>query len=274
LKENVTEEMISALVDGRLSSDEARRVKEAILADPVKRQFYEQISRLNKAFEISHERFQQSESVEHLAARLRIRSEQLYGGSAKKSYRPYMNIAAALLIGVSAGVLTTQQVNRLEIEALTEELAVRTVIEAETVDLSSGVLVDRMMNNVVGSSPAGNEIREFDIDLLNKKGLELLGQKFSLRPDRTALTQALKASRVEFAMDRSEFLAGERLKFDKAINLLETTGLEDLERVIELLSESFAGGHAGSGFVLAHLLSPNEAEMIYRKLILRQAGDP
>ena len=74
-------------------------------------------------------------------------------------------------------------------------------------------------------------------------------------------------------MDRSELLDGERVKFDKAVNLLETTGLEDLKMVMELLSEAFAAGHAASGFVLAHLLSPNEAELIYRELILRQAGE-
>lgn len=273
MKPNVTEEMISALVDGQLSADEAGLVKEAILADPVKRQFYDQIYKLNKAFELSHEQLQQSQSVERIATQLRISAEQLYGGSAKKTYHPYMNIAAALLIGVSAGVLTTQLVNKSEIEALNEELAIRPAIEAEFGGLYSEPLIDRMMENAGGSSSDRNEIKDFDIDQLNKKGLELLGQQFDLRPDQSAITRALKASKVKFAMDRSELLDEERVKFDKAVNLLETTGLEDLKMVMELLSEAFAAGHAASGFVLAHLLSPNEAELIYRELILRQAGE-
>ena len=49
-------------------------------------------------------------------------------------------------------MFTTQQVNRLEIEALTEELAVRPVIEAAPDDLS-GVLEYRMMDKVVAPSP-------------------------------------------------------------------------------------------------------------------------
>ena len=166
-------------------------------------------------------------------------------------------------------MLTTQQVNRLEIEALTEELAVRPVIEAAPDDLSSGVLEYRMMDKVVAPSPGGTEIREIDIDQLNKKGLELLGQQVDLRPDESTVIAALSASRVEFTTDGSDLLESERAKFDKALNLLETRGLEELETTIELLTEAFAGGHNGSGFVLAHLLSPNQGELIYRELILR-----
>lgn len=274
MKPNVTEEMISALVDGQLSTDEAGLVKEAILADPVKRQFYDQIYKLNKAFELSHEQLQQSQSVERIATQLRISAEQLYGGSAKKTYHPYMNIAAALLIGVSAGVLTTQLVNKSEIEALNEELAIHQAIEVEFADVYSEPLVNRMMESAGGSSSDPNDIRDFDIDQLNEKGLELLGQQFGLRPDQSAITRALKASKVKFAMDRSELLDEERVKFDEAVNLLETTGLEDLKMVIELLTEAFGAGHAGSGFVLAHLLPPNEAESIYRELVLMQAREP
>ena len=77
MKESVTEEMISALVDGELSPDEARHVKEAVLADPASRQLYEKVTKLNKVFELSHERIQQSESVERLAVRPSDEVEQL-----------------------------------------------------------------------------------------------------------------------------------------------------------------------------------------------------
>ena len=268
MKQKVTDEMISALVDGELDASLVRDVKSALLENPEQRKLYEELRGLNGLINKGLEELGSDEFALDLSSKLRARAELLQKENSKQSFRPYLNLAAALVVGVSAGALTSYKVGIDEREALGLKVA---LLEKRLGDKSVRYNLDQAMGAVSSKDDERNQlIEKIEESLPLQNGADqLLGERLVFSIKIEALKKGLEASKRDIKIDDKPSLADQRRSFDRAIELLEEVDITLLDQVLPLLREAYEGGHSGAGFVLLELVPPAEAIEIYRVLLGR-----
>jgi len=267
MKQKVTDEMISALVDGELDASLVRDVKSALLESPEQRKFYEELRGLNNLFDRGLEELGSDEFAQDLSNRLRARERQHYRENNKQSLKPYLNLAAALVVGVSAGVLTVHNIGIDDREAQDLKIA---LLEQRLGDEVVIKPFEEKMEIVAGKKGETLTFENFDRkDLLKNSENNLLGKELVFSVKTKALNNALEASKRVIVSDNIPALANQKKSYNRAIELLRDRGIDSLDEVIPMLRDAYDGGHSGAGFVLLELVPPIEAIDIYKVLLKR-----
>lgn len=266
MKQQITDEMISALIDGELDSSKMNEVKSALLENPDQRTLYEELRGLNNLIDRGLEELGSDEFAQDLSNRLHAREQQLYRENNKQSLKPYLNLAAALVVGVSAGALTVHNIGIDDREAQDLKIA---LLEQRLGDQVVIKPLEEEMEIVAGKK---REILTFENsgrNLLKNSEDNLLGKELVFSLKVKALDNALEASERVIESDDTSALASQKKSFNRAIELLRERGIDSLDEVMPMLRDAYEGGHSGAGFVLLELVPPAEAIAIYKVLINR-----
>ena len=267
MKQQITDEMISALIDGELDSSKMSEVKSALLENSDQRKLYEELRGLNNLIDRGLEELGSDEFAQDLSNRLRAREQQLYRENNKQSLKPYLNLAAALVVGVSAGALTVHNIGiddreaqDLKIALLEQRLGYQVAIKP----------LEEKMEIVAGKKEETLKFENLDRqDFLKNSEDNLLGKELVFSLKIKALNNALEASKRVIESDDIPALANQKKSFNRAIELLRDRGIDSLDEVMPMLRDAYDGGHSGAGFVLLELVPPIEAIDIYKVLLKR-----
>jgi hypothetical protein len=267
MKQQVTDEMISALVDGELDSSKVSEVKSALLENPDQRRLYEELRGLNNLIGQGLEELSSDEFAQDLSNKLRAREKQLHRENNKQSFKPYLNLAAALVVGVSAGALTVHNIGVDDREAQDLKIALleqrlKEPVMITSLDEKIEIVADKKVELEVLGAKSGN-------DLLQNSANNLLGKELVFSVKLRALNNALEASERVIESDDLPALANQKKSFDLAVELLRERGIDSLDEALPMLRGAYEGGHSGAGFVLLELVPPAEALDIYKVLINR-----
>ena len=267
MKQQITDEMISALIDGELDSSKMSQVKSALLENPDQRKLYEELSGLNNLVERGFKELGSDDFAQDLCNRLRAREQQLHRENTKQSFKRYSNLAAALVIGVAAGALAVYNIGIGDRE--TQDLKIA-MLEQRHVDRMVFKNVDEKTEGVAGQKGETLTFEGLDRkDLLKNSEDNLFGEELVFSVKIKALNNALEASDRVIESDDIPALANQKKSFRRAIELLEERGVDSLDEVMPMLRDAYEGGHSGAGFVLVELVPPADAIKIYKVLLNR-----
>ena len=228
--QNVTEDMIAALIDGELAHEDIANVKRSLLNNPESRRTYESLLKTKQLFSNALDELKQDEVTRQLQDV--VRSYPIKKKRAKGQWKLPFSIAASLVFGAG---LTLVVMDRIYTPS--NFYAARSRIDLK--DFSDQ-----------RKAPVVNNFSDLSISDDQKQRIK----------------SALTASTWPIVERENERLPLAAEKFSDALRILVTPGLSNLDEVIELLEEAESLGHVGASITLAELKGDKTALAKYREI--------
>ena len=227
--QNVTEEMIAALIDGELPKDDITKVKKLLLIDPEARSTYESLLKTKQLFSSALDELKQDDVTQQFEDMIRSYPTKKLPVNVK--WKLPMSMAASLVFGAGFTL----------------------------------VVMDRIYQQPDRYAVYNQEFLEFSDK--TKVPVAISELKFDISDDqKQRINAALAVSSWPIIEKENQRLPLAADKFSSALKLLVTPGLFDLNQVTTLLEEAESMGHLGATVALAELKGDQEALTKYREI--------
>ena len=232
--QNISEEMIAALIDGELTREDIAKVKQALLRDPEARATYDSLLKTKQLFANALDQLKQDEVTQQLEDM--VRTYPTKKTRAGVQWKLPMSMAASVVLGAG---LTFVVMDRVYMQS--DLYAAKPEVDSQNIV---------RMNAPKIVVPVAGKPSETDISDDQKQ--------------RIKAALAVSAWPISETENQRLPIAAER--FSDALTSLLSSSSSDLSEAIKLLEEAESLGHLGASIALAELTGDRAALAKYREI--------